>query len=76
MSVFADCCLSIEKGVGLIGVDLLTGKGVAQVMFKDRDPDYKVDELAGRLLNLDKNVLTACQINETVKTAESDDKDK
>lgn len=56
MSVFADCCLSIEKGAGLIGVDLLTGKGVAWVMFKDKDPDYEVDELSGRLFNLNKNV--------------------
>lgn len=41
-----------DKGVGIIGVNMLTGQGERQIMFKDKDPDYRVDEGAGRVFNL------------------------
>jgi outer membrane protein assembly factor BamB len=41
-----------EKGAGLIGVSLDTGRGDRQILFKDKEPDYQLDELAGRVFNL------------------------
>jgi outer membrane protein assembly factor BamB len=41
-----------EKGAGLVGVQMETGKGDRQILFKDKEPDYQVDELAGRVFNL------------------------
>lgn len=63
-----------DKGAGVIGVNLLTGKGINQLMFKDKKPDYEVDETAGRLFNLDKDTLFAYKISETAQTADSDEK--
>lgn len=41
-----------EKGAGLIGVHMETGQGNRQIMFKDKEPDYQVDEATGRVFNL------------------------
>lgn len=41
-----------EKGAGLIGVQMETGRGERQILFKDKEPDYQVDETAGRVFNL------------------------
>jgi outer membrane protein assembly factor BamB len=41
-----------EKGAGLIGVHMETGRGDRQIMFKDKEPDYQVDEAEGRVFNL------------------------
>jgi outer membrane protein assembly factor BamB len=41
-----------EKGAGLIGVHLETGRADRQIMFKDKEPDYQVDEAEGRVFNL------------------------
>ena len=41
-----------EKGAGLVGVQMETGRGDRQILFKDKEPDYQVDELAGRVFNL------------------------
>ncbi len=41
-----------EKGAGLVGVQMETGKSDRQILFKDKEPDYQVDELAGRVFNL------------------------
>jgi outer membrane protein assembly factor BamB len=41
-----------EKGAGLVGVHMETGKGDRQILFKDKEPDYQVDEMAGRVFNL------------------------
>jgi hypothetical protein len=41
-----------EKGAGLVGVSLETGRAERQILFKDKEPDYQVDELAGRVFNL------------------------
>lgn len=40
------------KGAGLVGVNMLTGKGDRQVLFRDKEPDYEVDETTGRIFNL------------------------
>jgi outer membrane protein assembly factor BamB len=41
-----------EKGAGLIGVHMESGRGDRQIMFKDKEPDYQVDEAEGRVFNL------------------------
>ncbi len=41
-----------EKGAGLIGVNMETGQGDRQIMFKDKEPDYEIDEASGRIFNL------------------------
>lgn len=41
-----------EKGAGLVGVSLETGRGDRRILFKDKEPDYQVDDLAGRVFNL------------------------
>ena len=41
-----------EKGAGLVGVRMETGRGERRILFKDKEPDYQVDELAGRVFNL------------------------
>lgn len=66
-----------DKGAGVVGVNLISGQAVNQLMFKDKKPDYEVDEASGRLFNLDKDVLSAFTINETAQTVKADDeKDK
>lgn len=64
-----------DKGAGLIGVNLMTGQGISQIMFKDKEPDYEVDETTGRLFNLKDKMISAYSISETVETAKSDDGD-
>jgi hypothetical protein len=44
-----------SKGAGLVGVNLMSGNPLNQIMFKNKDPDYEVDESAGRLFNLNKD---------------------
>lgn len=41
-----------DKGAGLVGVNLDTGESNRQVMLKDKTPDYKVDEIFGRVFNI------------------------
>ncbi len=65
-----------DKGAGLVGVNLLGGSPTNQIMFKDKDPDYEVDETAGRLFNLNKDVLSAYNITENVETAKADEDKK
>ena len=31
---------------------MVTGQGERQILFKDKEPDYEVDEAAGRVFNL------------------------
>lgn len=52
-----------EKGVGVVGVNMLTGQGERQIIFKDKEPDYQVDESTGRVFNLKENQLTAFAVN-------------
>lgn len=38
-----------ESGVGLMTISLETGEPGAQVLLKDKEPEYVVDEVEGRL---------------------------
>jgi hypothetical protein len=38
-----------KKGVGLMSIDLATGDSAGQVLLKDKDPEYAVDDVTGRL---------------------------
>lgn len=53
--VLTDVKLDKENGAGLVGVNMNTGQGDRQIMFKDKEPDYQVDELTGRVFNLKGN---------------------
>jgi len=64
-----------DKGSGLVGVNLLSGKAINQIIFKDKSPDYEVDEAAGRLFNMNKGELSAFSITEQVEQAENKDDD-
>lgn len=41
-----------DKTPGIVGVNMSTGTGDRQIMFNDKDPDYEIDELMGRVFNL------------------------
>lgn len=64
-----------DKGSGLVGVNMLTGKALNQIIFNDKSPDYEVDEAAGRLFNMNKGELSAYNITEQVEQSVNDDKD-
>ena len=38
-----------SKGVGLMAIDIATGDSAGQVLLKDKDPEYSVDDVMGRL---------------------------
>ncbi len=40
-----------DKGPGIVGVNMETGESFSEVLLKQKDPDYVVDEVAGRLFN-------------------------
>lgn len=65
-----------DKGSGLVGVNLMTGKAVNQIIFNDKDPDYEVDDAAGRLFNMKKGELSAYAITESVEQTVSEDDKK
>jgi outer membrane protein assembly factor BamB len=69
-----------DKGSGLVGVDMLSGKAANQILFKDKSPDYEVDEASGRLFNMNKGELSAYNIVEPADQGANDeeegDKDK
>jgi outer membrane protein assembly factor BamB len=50
--VLTDLKIDKDKGAGLIGVNMNTGQGDRQILFKDKEPDYEVDEAFGRVFNL------------------------
>lgn len=50
--VLTDIKQGDEKGAGLVGVNMMTGQGERQILFKDKEPDYEVDEATGRVFNL------------------------
>jgi outer membrane protein assembly factor BamB len=64
-----------DKGSGLVGVNLYSGKATSQIIFKDKSPDYEVDEAAGRLFNMNKGELSAFSIAEPVEQTENKDED-
>ena len=41
-----------DKGAGIVGVNLSSGQGERQIMFRDKEPDYEIDEVTGRVFNL------------------------
>ncbi len=64
-----------DSGSGLVGVNMLTGEGERQIIFNDKSPDYEVDELDGRLFNMNKGKLSAFSIFEKPENRDNDDKD-
>lgn len=38
-----------DRGVGLIAVDMKTGDAAKQIILHEKDPDYEVDDVSGRL---------------------------
>lgn len=50
--VLTDLKVDKDKGAGLIGVNMNTGQGDRQILFKDKEPDYEIDEAYGRVFNL------------------------
>lgn len=66
-----------DKGSGLIGVNMLTGNGERQIIFNDKSPDYEVDELSGRLFNMNKGKISAYTIvDKPEQTDVKDEKDE
>jgi outer membrane protein assembly factor BamB len=64
-----------EKGAGLVGVQMDTGKGDRQILFKDKEPDYQVDETAGRVFNLrGSKELSAFAVTDAFESEEKDEK--
>ncbi|MEP6945766.1 MAG: PQQ-binding-like beta-propeller repeat protein [Acidobacteriota bacterium] len=63
-----------DKGSGLVGVSLMTGQPVNQIIFNDKTPDYEVDDAAGRLINMNKGELAAYSITDPVESSAVDDK--
>jgi outer membrane protein assembly factor BamB len=52
-----------EKGAGIVGVNLDSGKADRQVLLKEKEPQYEVDELAGRVFNVkDKSTLVGFRV--------------
>lgn len=50
--VLTDLKIEKEKGAGIVGVNMNTGQGDRQILFKDKEPDYEIDEAFGRVFNL------------------------
>lgn len=73
--VLTDVKSGKDKGAGLVGVNLMTGQGASQIMFKDKTPDYEVDDASGRLFNLNKGELIAFSISEKAEMEQSKDDD-
>ncbi len=65
-----------DKGSGLVGVSLYTGQPVNQIVFHDKEPDYEVDDAAGRMFNMNKGEIAAYQIVDKAEAAPVGDKDK
>jgi hypothetical protein len=40
-----------DKGPGIVGVNMETGESFAEVLLKQKDPDYVVDDVMGRLFD-------------------------
>jgi outer membrane protein assembly factor BamB len=64
-----------DSGSGLIGVNMLTGNAERQIIFNDKSPDYEVDELEGRLFNMNKGKLSAYSIIDKPEQRENKDDD-
>ncbi len=51
-----------EKGPGIVGVNMETGETIAQILLKQKDPDYVVDMVTGRLFDRRKDTIEAYSI--------------
>jgi len=65
-----------DKGSGLVGVNLMTGQPVNQIVFHDKEPDYEVDDASGRMFNMNKGELAAYLITEQAQAAAIEEKAK
>lgn len=65
-----------DKGSGLIGVSLMSGQPVNQIIFHDKEPDYEVDDASGRMFNMNKGEIAAYQITEPAVAVAVENKDK
>lgn len=52
-----------EKGSGLVAINMQTGEPAGQVLLNDKEPDYVLDELTGRLFNLKDKEIRAYSIH-------------
>jgi hypothetical protein len=59
-----------------VGVNLMSGKATTQILFNDKQPDYEVDDAAGRLFNMRKGVLSAYAITEPAPEVANEEKEK
>lgn len=64
-----------DSGSGLVGINMLTGNAERQIIFNDKSPDYEVDELDGRLFNMNKGKLNAYSIVDKPEQRENKDND-
>ena len=64
-----------DSGSGLVGVNMMTGNAERQIIFNDKSPDYQVDELEGRLFNMNKGKLSAYPIVDKPEQRENKDED-
>ncbi len=64
-----------DSGSGLVGINMLTGNAERQIIFNDKSPDYEVDELEGRLFNMNKGKLSAYSITDKPEQRENKDND-
>ena len=64
-----------DSGSGLVGINMLTGNAERQIIFNDKSPDYEVDELEGRLFNMNKGKLSAYSIIDKPEQRENKDDD-
>lgn len=51
-----------EKGAGLIAINMSSGEEEGQILLRDKEPDYVVDDLTGHLYNLKDNTIQAYSI--------------
>ncbi|MCU1283988.1 MAG: hypothetical protein JWO13_338 [Acidobacteriales bacterium] len=51
-----------DKGPGIVGVNMQNGETAYSLVLKDREPNYEVDEVSGRLYNLKNKELQAFSI--------------
>lgn len=53
-----------DKGAGIVGVNMANGEAERQIMFKDKEPDYEIDEISGRIFNFkNEKELSAYSVN-------------
>jgi outer membrane protein assembly factor BamB len=53
-----------QKGSGIIAINLMSGETAGQVVLKEKEPEYFVDDLTGRLFNLKDDTITAFSIRQ------------